>query len=157
MTDRGAIEERDTGWRFSNVPVPEAHVLGLLMGGLLHALQPRSVARRSRIARLGGIVLIVTGLGTVGWAVRAVGDADVDHPTELVTTGPYAASRNPMYVAWTVLYGGVSLAANTLWPLLLLPAVVVATHVAIRREERRLEAVFGEEYRDYQVDVPRYL
>lgn len=157
MRDRGSTKERTAGWRFSNVPVPEPHVFGLLAGGLLHALRPHPVTHRSRLALLSGVGLVVTGLAVVGWAVRTVGDADVEHPTELVTTGPYAVSRNPMYVAWTALYAGVALAANAIWPLVLLPAVAAATHVVVRREERRLEAAFGEAYRDYRDDVSRYL
>lgn len=156
MSDRGSTGERTAGWRSSNAPVPEPHVFGLLAGGLLHALRPWPVTRRAGLARIGGVVLIVTGLAVVGWAVRTVGDADVDHPTELVTTGPYALSRNPMYVAWTVLYAGVTLAANAVWSLALLPAVAAATHLAVRREERRLEAAFGEAYCDYRDEVPRY-
>lgn len=157
MSDSGSTAEGTAGWRPWNVPLPEPHVFGLLAGGLLHALRPWPVTRRPSLARLGGVALVVIGLAVVGWAVRAVGDADVERPTELVTTGPYALSRNPMYVAWTALYAGVALAANAVWPLALLPAVAAATHLVVRREERRLEAAFGEAYYDYRDEVPRYL
>ena len=62
-----------------------------------------------------------------------------------------------MYVAWMFLYAGVTLLSNAAWVLVLLPAVAVANHVVVRREERELERTFGDEYHQYRRDVPRYL
>jgi protein-S-isoprenylcysteine O-methyltransferase Ste14 len=62
-----------------------------------------------------------------------------------------------MYLAWTLGYVGVALVAGTAWPLLLLPVVLLATHVAVLREERSLERRFGAAYRRYKVTVRRYL
>ena len=63
-----------------------------------------------------------------------------------------------MYVGWTAMYLGISLAASSLWLLILLPAVVVLTHfLSVRREERFLEDQFGDEYRRYREKVRRYL
>ncbi len=92
------------------------------------------------------------------WAVRTVSEVDVSKPTRVVSTGPYALSRNPMYVAWTVLYVGIALIINALWPLLLLPVVLASTHfLAVLREERRLAELFGIEYADYRQEVRRYV
>ena len=53
---------------------------------------------------------------------------------------------------------GIALVANSWWPLLLLPLVlVVVQRGVIEREERYLEARFGQEYRDYKVRVRRWL
>jgi protein-S-isoprenylcysteine O-methyltransferase Ste14 len=89
--------------------------------------------------------------------VRAAADVDLERPDQLVDNGPYAYSRNPMYVAWTVGYVGIALVAGTAWPLLLLPAVLVVTQVAVLREERSLERRFGAAYRSYKTSVRRYL
>jgi protein-S-isoprenylcysteine O-methyltransferase Ste14 len=62
-----------------------------------------------------------------------------------------------MYVAATAVYAGVALAAEAAWPLLLLPAVLAATHLVVVREERSLEARFGAGYRSYRTSVRRYL
>ena len=61
-----------------------------------------------------------------------------------------------MYLAWTVGYLGAALVAGTVWPLLLLPVVLVATHVVVLREERSLERRFGAAYRSYKTSVRRY-
>jgi protein-S-isoprenylcysteine O-methyltransferase Ste14 len=75
----------------------------------------------------------------------------------LVDSGPYAFSRNPMYLAWTVGYVGVALVAGTAWPLMLLPVVLAVTQVVVMREERFLERRFGDAYRSYKTSVRRYL
>ena len=62
-----------------------------------------------------------------------------------------------MYLAWTVGYLGAALVAGTAWPLLLLPVVLVATHVVVLREERTLERSLGAGYRSYKSSVRRYL
>lgn len=149
-------DDRRGTWRWANVPVPEPHVVGLLAGAVLHLLRPWRLTERRGLARVVGLVLTATGLALGGWAVRAVDDADVEKPTALVATGPYAFSRNPMYVAWTLLYAGVGLLLNAAWVFLGLPAVLAATHAVVRQEERELERAF-DDYRDYRRDVPRYL
>ena len=81
----------------------------------------------------------------------------IESPAKLLTTGPYARSRNPMYVGWTLLHLGISVAANSVWMISLLPAAIVFTHfVDVRREERILKAAFGDQYRAYQERVRRY-
>ncbi len=76
----------------------------------------------------------------------------------LITDGPYRFSRNPAYVALTLWYLGVGFALSNGWILLLtLPLVLVMDRCAIRREERHLEAKFGEEYRRYKSTVRRWL
>lgn len=144
-------------WRWRNVPVPEAHVAGLLVGGVLHVLRPWSLPVEPPPALAVGSVLVVVGLVLVGWSVRVVGRQSIDSAETLVTTGPYQYSRNPMYVGWTALYVGIVLVSDTVWPLVILPAIAVLTHRTVRREERALDARFGAEYRDYRRAVRRYL
>jgi protein-S-isoprenylcysteine O-methyltransferase Ste14 len=47
--------------------------------------------------------------------------------------------------------------ANAAWPLLLLPVVLLVTHIVVVREERSLERRFGAAYRSYKTSVRRYL
>ena len=57
-----------------------------------------------------------------------------------------------------MIYLGAAVAAGTWWPFLLLPLLLVAIQRGVvRREERYLEAKFGQEYRDYKARVPRWL
>jgi protein-S-isoprenylcysteine O-methyltransferase Ste14 len=76
----------------------------------------------------------------------------------LVTEGPFRYSRNPIYVALTLLYLGVALLINALWILLLVvPAVLVLRYGVIAREEAYLAWKFGDTYRQYTAQVRRWL
>lgn len=77
-------------------------------------------------------------------------------PQKLVTDGPYAYSRNPMYLGHLLFCAG--LVAATRSPLALLLALRqqrrFSERVAI--DEERLERLFGDEYRVYRTRVPRW-
>ncbi len=78
--------------------------------------------------------------------------------TAIVTSGPFRYSRNPLYLALTLLYLGLTLAFNTWWGIVvLLPLVVVMDRGVVLGEERYLEQKFGESYRRYRSEVRRYL
>ncbi len=144
-------------WRWGNIPIPQAHLAGLGTGLLLQVVRPWRLPWPAWVGHGAGWPLILAGLWLGAWAVRAAAGVDLERPNQLVDSGPYALSRNPMYLAWTVGYVGVALVAGTAWPLLLLPVVLLLTHVAVMGEERSLERRFGAAYRDYQTSVRRYL
>ncbi len=82
-----------------------------------------------------------------------------DKPTSsLVVEGPYRFSRNPIYLGFTLFYGGITALASSLPSALLLPFVlVVMRRGVIEREERYLEREFGEEYLRYKARVRRWI
>lgn len=143
--------------RWSNVPIPEPHVAGLIGGTALQLVKPWRVFDTQYVTRATGVGLVGVALLVIERTVRTIGNQRIERPTALVTAGPYAYSRNPMYVAWTALYLGVALLANTMWLFVGFPVVVATTHWLVRREERSLESALGDEYRAYHRDVPRYL
>jgi protein-S-isoprenylcysteine O-methyltransferase Ste14 len=145
------------GWRWGNIPIPEAHLVGLGTGILLQVVTPWRLPWPAWIGHACGWPLILAGLWLGAWAVRAAAGVDLERPERLVDRGPYAYGRNPMYVAWTVGYVGVALVAGSAWPLVLLPAVLVATQIAVLREERALERRLGAAYLTYKASVRRYL
>ena len=144
-------------WRWSNIPIPQAHLVGLGTGIILQVLRPWSLPWSAWIGQGCGWPLIVAGLTLGAWAVQAAAGVELERPNQLVDSGPYAFSRNPMYLAWTVGYVGVALVAGTAWPLVLLPVVLAVTQVVVMREERSLERRFGDAYRGYKTSVRRYL
>ena len=78
--------------------------------------------------------------------------------SSLIQDGPFRYSRNPGYVALTMLYAGIAVRRNALWAILLLPVVVyVIQREVIVREERYLERTFGEEYLNYKARVRRWV
>ncbi len=78
--------------------------------------------------------------------------------TTLVDSGPYRFSRNPLYVAMTLLFIGLTLLINSWWGVVLLVPVILLLHFGVVcREERYPERKFGEEYNRYRSRVRRYV
>lgn len=75
----------------------------------------------------------------------------------LVADGPFARSRNPMYLALLLLQLAPGIASASLWVLaMLLPCALLLHHGVIRREEVYLRQRFGAAYEDYCARVPRW-
>lgn len=133
-----------------------------MLGSVLHWLRPIAVLPVVPARLLGLAVLLLSGaLVRSAEAVmrRAGTNIRPDRPAlALVTDGPFRVSRNPLYLATTGLYVAIALLIDTLWPLLLLPGVLlVLDWGVIRREERYLEAKFGDAYRVYRARVRRWI
>ena len=144
--------------RWKNLPVPEEHLAGLALGAILHRASSRKLFHVGWIGHLLGWPLLLLGAAISLRAALEAGEMDVSSPEMLLTKGPYAFSRNPMYTGWTVGYVGISFVSNAFWLIVLLPVVAAYMHlVDVRREEDSLEREFGEEYRSYKHKVPRYL
>lgn len=143
-------------WRWRNVPLPEAHLGGLVVGLVLQPFAPWRLSSASWIGHALGWPVVLAGLLLAIWAVMAAGRVDMQDPNQIVARGPYSRSRNPMYVAWSLMYVGIAGVVNTVWPLVALPAVFLFTHIAVVREERRLERRFGAEFQGYKSQVHRY-
>jgi protein-S-isoprenylcysteine O-methyltransferase Ste14 len=105
---------------------------------------------------IGAISLIVRSVAEFKKAGTAVDP--FEESTALVESGPFAHTRNPIYLALTFTYAGIALAARSALPLALLPVVLrVMSAGVIEREERYLQRKFGERYRLYRDRVPRWL
>ena len=103
-----------------------------------------------------GLSLLGTGSAIIVSSLVAVGRIDLQHPERLVTWGPYAISRNPMYVAWGLLHLGTALIIGSAWMAATLPLAAAWIHRQVLREERQLRDAFGEEFAS-RAPVPRYL
>jgi protein-S-isoprenylcysteine O-methyltransferase Ste14 len=156
MTD----EDTDTAGVIA--PPPLIYAVPLVVGLVLNAVRPVAVAPRA-LARVGGLALIgaAVAVGVAAFAaLRTAGTPpDPRKPTTtIVVAGPYRVSRNPIYLAFTLLYAGVAVFANALWAAVLLPGVLlVMQRGVIEREERYLERRFGDEYRRYKARVRRWV
>ena len=76
---------------------------------------------------------------------------------ELITHGPFSVVRNPLYVCSWLGFTGFALFSNNLWVILLVPVSFLALyHALIRREEVFLEEAFGDKYKNYCKNTPRF-
>jgi protein-S-isoprenylcysteine O-methyltransferase Ste14 len=115
------------------------------------------------IALWPGLALIALGVGTARWGRQTMQAAGTNiNPAlpakAIVTAGPFRFSRNPLYLALTLIYVGLTLAFNTWWGIVVLVPLGITMHRGVvLREERYLEKKFGESYREYRSTVRRYL
>ncbi len=154
-------------------PVPEAANLGIArpplvylgsiaLGLVLHFARPLSLRSRG-VSPLFGVLLILVAIGLFVSAARTFRVAGTPVPgnrptTTIVRTGPYRFSRNPIYLAFSLLQLGIALWVNSLWLVVtLLAAVAVMSLVVIPKEEWYLERRFPAEYPPYKASVRRWL
>jgi protein-S-isoprenylcysteine O-methyltransferase Ste14 len=110
-----------------------------------------------------GLTLAVVAIAVASWGRRTMTAAGTNvRPTRpattVVTSGPFRYSRNPLYVALTLLYVGLTTAVNTWWGMVLLVPLLATMHFGVvLREERYLDRKFGDSYRAYRSRVRRYV
>ncbi len=147
------------------VPPPLLFVVPLVAAAMLDARRPWPILEGQVTAlTLGAFLTIATGVAIGLASVASFRNAKTTilpagrPTTAIVERGPYAYTRNPMYLAMAFAYFGLSLLLNNLWALLLLPVVLVVLDLSvIRREERYLTAKFGGAYTEYRSRVRRWL
>jgi protein-S-isoprenylcysteine O-methyltransferase Ste14 len=136
----------------------------ILLAELLHRLRPLPMQPTDGVWRVvvaGG--LLAAALTIAAAAVlelrRARTPVEPWKPTRsIVTTGPYAFSRNPIYVAFLGGQLAYAWGRGNAWGLLLLPVSIALLHWGvIAREERYLATRFGEAYLGYRQRVRRWL
>ena len=106
----------------------------------------------------GPFALLGLGLCLAGMGVfRSLNRITGREVNRLVITGIYRWTRNPQYTGYGLVILGIVLGywSATAW--LALPAYALLAYATVRIEEEHLESVFGEEYRDYCRQVPRFL
>jgi len=99
----------------------------------------------------GGIVILL-GLG-----IRAAASGHIRKNAELASTGPYAYTRNPLYLGSLVIASGFIMAARNGWISLMAVAMFLAIYLpVIKAEEEYLRRAFAG-YEEYFARVPRFL
>ena len=147
---------------FGLVRPPFVYLGSIALGLMVHFIWPARLVPPSASTPVGAIVTLVAVALFVS-AVRTFRAAGTPIPgnrptTTIVRTGPYRFSRNPIYLAFSLLQIGLFFWVNSLGLLItLIPAVALMSLVVIPREERYLEARFPSEYLSYKASVRRWL
>ncbi|MGI9415287.1 MAG: methyltransferase family protein [Hyphomicrobiales bacterium] len=110
-----------------------------------------------------GFTIIAASAVLIVWVFQAFSKANTSidpykPTTAIISAGPFGFSRNPAYVALTLLFIGSAVAVDSLWIVAMaVPAVLTIHYFVVLREEAYLERKFGDEYRDYKAAVRRWV
>jgi len=100
---------------------------------------------------IGGTLVIIGETGRI-WA-----SGYIDKNRELATAGPYAYTRNPLYVANLLLLSGFCIMAGNLWvSVLALLAFAMIYRPVIREEAEYMDQLFGKTYQQWSNKVPLF-
>jgi protein-S-isoprenylcysteine O-methyltransferase Ste14 len=141
---------------------PLVYLTSIAAGLLLHSVWPQRLVPPGLNLPLG-VAIVAAAVVLFVAAVRTFRAAGTPVPgnqptTAIVRAGPYRWSRNPIYLAFSLLQLGIACWVNTLWLLVtLVPAFLLMSLVVIPREETYLAARFPSEYPGYKQSVRRWL
>jgi protein-S-isoprenylcysteine O-methyltransferase Ste14 len=144
------------------MPPPVALAIAATAALVLDEFLPLPIAS-STAAFWAGAIIVAFALALVIWAIVTLHGSGSNVPTSrptttIVETGPYAFSRNPIYLGSMLFLAGLSLADDNAWLLVaLVPFALVIRYGVIAREEAYLERKFGDVYNAYRSRVRRWL
>jgi len=137
-------------WAFHHIPV----VLASLFGIWLIPVNKAVALTAGVLIFVFGIILLPMGMIEFRSLRRSCGQ-DI---SKLITTGIYRWSRNPQFIGWFLMLLGISIAGRSGFALALTIVFMVVLHLyTIRLAEPYLEHLYGEEYRRYRSNAPRYI
>jgi len=153
----GKPDVANLGW----VRPPLVYSSSIMSGALLTWLWPLPFALPAAVP-IGGTMVFASVLLFLfsARALRAAGTpVRGNQPTtNIVRTGPYRFSRNPIYLSFFVAQLGIALWISSIWMVAtLIPAAAVVSRVVVPREERYLESRFGQRYSSYRDSARRWL
>ena len=142
-------------------PAPVIYGAAIAIGLIAEFAVPVALPARSVSTWLGAFAIAISipiAICAFRTLARSRTAFDARKPTSsIVTDGPFRYARNPTYLSLTLVHIGVALVFGLPWVLaMVVPAVAVVHWGVVLREERYLEAKFGEEYRRYAAKVRRW-
>jgi protein-S-isoprenylcysteine O-methyltransferase Ste14 len=100
-------------------------------------------------------IVIGSCIAFAGLCIRALASGHVEKNEVLATSGPYAHTRNPLYLGSIVLAVGFLIAARSWWLPLIAAIILVAIYVPVIRSEEAFLRTRFPEFEDYAAQVPR--
>jgi protein-S-isoprenylcysteine O-methyltransferase Ste14 len=145
---------------------PRIYLAFLIVGIIMDRIWPATSTAQPFGGSMRFVVAflcLIGGAAILSSAMRRFAAAGTNVPTPmptmaLVTDGLYSYSRNPIYIALSLIYVGLAIGADSAWGLIfLVPIIIVIRYGVIAREERYLERKFDGAYVDYRSRVRRWI
>ena len=108
------------------------------------------IARPSCLSLALGTMVAVPGI-----LLRALASGHVKKNQEVTTSGPYAYTRNPLYLGSIILVIGFGVASRNLWLAVALLMIFIALYLPVIRDEENFLRMRFPEFTDYAERVPR--
>lgn len=153
--------DRPNRWPWPPIVYGAACLAALALGSLIDT--PYVGSESGDKLELVGYCLILAGLALDVWAIVTLARSKTAvmpnrAADTLVTHGPFAFSRNPIYLGNTVVMFGVGFVFHAPWFFVCaIAAALIAQKLAIEREEAHLKARFGDAWHAYRRRVRRWL
>lgn len=145
-----------------NFPPPLIHFIGVVAGLGIGEIYPLHTPQSALLWWLGvGLIaatLVLAGMGFREFALVGNPVPPNRQIAGLMTEGPFRFTRNPLYLALSLLHAGIALVVSSVWLLVsLIPVLIFVRYYVIAREEAYLMRRFGQVYLDYQRRVRRWV
>jgi len=146
------------------IPPPLVFLAGVIVGVVVHAfVTPLPIGLSAGLRIALGVAVAVPGLVLMGGAIGLFRHTGQDpkpwkSTPEIVSTGVYRVTRNPMYVGMALLQIAIGVGIANWWVIILVPVALAVVHAtAVRPEEVYLERKFEDEFTRYKALVRRWL
>ena len=156
-----ALEQDEKGASVK-FPPPLIFLILMFVAYGMHYIWPIGISSPSEIKYVG-IAMALLGFCAVILVSQSFKRVETNiepwkPTTTIISTGIFAYSRNPIYVAFCLITIGVGIFLNSIWVLFsVIPSAMLVYYIAIKKEETYLEGKFGEEYLQYKSKVRRWL
>ena len=161
--EAGRAMALDLNSRPNSLPWPPMiYVVAVAAAFVAQYVAPRTLGADAP-ARFPGVVMLLAGIALTFWAIRTMRAANTNvspnrAADSLVTKGPFAISRNPIYLGNTIAMLGLAGVVNSRWIVLAaFAAAALVSNLAIRREEAHLASRFGPAWDAYCQRTPRWI
>lgn len=116
----------------------------------------------SLLVRYIGLILLFIGILIFAIAAFSMKSSwrvgiDKNTKTKLVTYGIYKFSRNPAFVGFNTMFIGLFATFPNILTFIILILNIISIHLLILQEEKHLLLTFGDDYKEYKKNTPRYL
>jgi protein-S-isoprenylcysteine O-methyltransferase Ste14 len=100
-------------------------------------------------------LVIGGGIALIGLAIRAWASGHIRKASVLAVSGPYAYTRNPLYLGSLILGVGFSVAAGVWWLAIIFSVLFIGIYLPVMRVEiEDIRRIFGDDYDEYESNVP---